>query len=314
MQTITLVDIARFDFNLVVTFLALWEERSVSKAAQRLSLSQSAVSTALARLREAAGDPLFVRTQRGMQPTARAIAMAAPLGNGAELIRRAFMPVAPFDPMSSHQHFSIGMSDDFQIAIGPILSRRLAIEAPGVSVTFRQSNRHMVTSLFEAGEIDFAMVAGASVRSGLAREDIGQSGYACLIDARHCGVALPLSLEDYLSLPHVLVSFSGREGIVDDALRTLSLKRRVQSALTHFSALPAFLIGHRAVATLPAHAARQIAAFSGLSVCPPPVALGRYNVSLLWQRTQDNPWMRRMMIDAFETALSEETDSIPHAG
>ena len=300
---ITMVDISRLDFNLITTFLALWEERSVSRAAKRLSLSQSAVSASLGRLREAADDPLFVRTRGGMQPTLRAIAMAEPLQGGVALIQNAFSTVTAFDPATSRQHFSIGMSDDFQIAIGPLITRRLAEEAPRVSVTFRQANTHRVEALFEAGEIDFAVVAQPNVRSGLQRQEIGRSGYACLLDQVACDLTLPLTLTDYLSLPHLLVSFSGREGIVDQALKDLGHSRRVQSALTHFSALPPFLIGTRAVATLPVHAAQSLAAVSGLTVCATPIDLGDYSVSILWQKTADNLWMRQVISDAFLAIL-----------
>ncbi|WP_244987556.1 LysR family transcriptional regulator [Komagataeibacter oboediens] len=306
---ITMVDISRLDFNLVTTFLALWEERSVSRAAKRLSLSQSAVSASLARLREAADDPLFVRTRDGMQPTPRAIAMAEPLQNGATLIQTAFSTVTAFDPATSRQHFSLGMSDDFQIAAGPLIAKRLAEEAPRVSVTFRQANKHRVEALFEAGEIDFAVVAQPNVRSGLQQQEIGRSGYACLLDPVACDLTLPLTLTDYLSLPHLLVSFSGREGIVDQALKDLGHSRRVQSALTHFSALPPFLIGARAIATLPIHAAQSLAAVSGLTVCAAPIDLGDYSVSILWQRTVDNPWMRQIMSDAF-LAISPDLEAI----
>lgn len=300
---ITMIDMSRLDFNLVTTFLALWEERSVSKAARRLSLSQSAVSASLARLREAADDPLFVRTRHGMEPTQRAIIMAEPLRNGAGLIQAAFSTMTAFDPATSRQHFSLGMSDDFQIAIGPRIAKRLATEAPNVSVTFRQANRHKVEALFDAGEIDFAVIAQPAVHASIQQQEIGKSGYACLLDPVSCGVGLPLTLEDYLIIPHILVSFSGREGIVDHALKTIGCTRQAPSALTHFSALPPFLTGTKAIATLPLHAAKSLAAISNLIVCAAPINLGEYSVSLLWQRTKDNLWLRRVISDAFREIL-----------
>lgn len=239
-----------------------------------------------------------------MQPTPRAIAMARDLQFGVSSIRSAFLPEAAFDPASSRQHFSLAMSDDFQIAVGPLIARRLAQEAPHVSVVFRQTNRHTVDAAFEAGEIDFAMVSRPFARSWLQQEVIGNSGYACLLDPSSSDVALPLSLADYLALPQVLVSFSGREGIVDQALRKIGLQRRVRVALTQFSALPTFLAGTRAVATLPSHAARSIASVSGLSACQVPLDLGSYPVSLLWNRATDNSWMRHIMKEAFEESIT----------
>jgi DNA-binding transcriptional LysR family regulator len=305
MQNINIVDISRLDLNLAVTFLALWRERSVSKAAARLSLSQSAVSSALARLRAAADDPLFVRSRGGMEPTPRAIAMAEAIEQGIGLIHDALRAPRHFDPATSDRRFILGMSDDFEIAIGPRISRALLDRAPGVSVVFRQTNRHIVEGMLDAGEIEVAVTAGLPGRTRLDVEEIGRSGYACLLDAKNCGVPLPLSLEDYLGLPHILVSFSGREGIVDTALRGIGRRRQVHTALTHFSALPAYLAQMRAVVTLPSHAAQALAKGGALDLSPVPVALGEYPVTSSCRRDlATDPairWLRDLVRAAFQT-------------
>ncbi|MBF9235751.1 LysR substrate-binding domain-containing protein [Microvirga alba] len=302
MQKINLIDISRLDLNLAVTFLAIWQERSVSKAAVRLSLSQSAVSAALTRLREAAGDPLFVRMRGGMEPTPRAIDMANKMEDGVALIRGAFLLDRNFDPARSDRHFSFGMSDDFELAVGPTISRRLQAEAPGISIVFRQTNRHTVEQMLDAGEIDLAITSGAPQRSWLVQDHVSESGYACLLDPRRCKVSLPLSLEDYLALPHVLVSYSGRDGIVDTGLKSIGRMRRVHTALTHFSALPSFLMAMEAVATLPAHAAASLAIASSLEVSPVPIDLGRYPVSIVSRRASAADsgieWMTRLVREA----------------
>lgn len=99
-----------------------------------------------------------------------------------------------------------------------------------------------------------------------------------MLDEKAAGVALPISIDDYLALPHVLISYSGRTGIVDNALRRLGRQRHVHTALTHFSAAPAFLTGTHAIATIPAHAAIALARVSALTVCAAPLELGRYPV------------------------------------
>ncbi len=301
-QTINLNDIARFDFNLAIAFMAIWQERSVSKAADRLSLSQSAISAALSRLRDAAGDPLFVRTRGAMQPTPRAIEMAKSIEQGALLIRGAFASGPDFDPAQATHHFSLGMSDDFQLAVGPAVSRQLLAKAPNVSVSFHQSNRHTVAKMLESGELDLAVIARPPERSWLMGEEVAQSGYACLFDAAACGCELPLSLADYLALPHILISYSGREGIVDEKLRPLGLQRKIQTGLTQFAAVPSFLRGVAAISTIPRHAAHALAHISGLQVCAPPLDLGQYPVSLVWRREmQDDSalaWMRMLVRNA----------------
>lgn len=307
MQKIDLKDIARLDFNLAVTFVAIWRERSVSLAAQRLSLSQSAVSSALARLREIAGDPLFVRMQGRMQPTPRAERIAEEIETGLVLLKDAFLAVPGFEAATSNRRFTLGMSDDFEVAFGPEIARRMAGEAPGASIGIRQSNRQTAGAMLESGEIDLAIVASWPARSVLLHEDVAESGYACLLDADACGVTGPLTFEKYLDLPHVLVSFSGREGIVDEVLRANGLARHVQTALTHFSALPAFLVGRRAIATLPAHAAIRIAQYASLKLTPPPLDLGRYAISMAWRSNHDadpaNRWLRAIVREVIQGIL-----------
>jgi len=312
MQKIDLRDIARLDFNLAVTFLAIWRARSVSKAAVDLSLSQSAVSSALTRLRELADDPLFVRTRGVMQPTPRAMRMAADIETGVGLLRDTFLARSSFSPGSSTRRFTLGMSDDFQVAIGPEIARLTADDAPGITIGFRQSNRQMAEAMVESGQIDLAVVASWPARSALRHEEVAESGYACLFDPIACGVDGPLSLDSYLDLPHVLVSFSGREGIVDEVLKTKGLTRRVQTALTHFAALPPFLIGRRAVATLPAHAATLLALHVPLVVSRAPLDLGRFVVSVAWRRDHHDDeahiWMRSIIRRALQSELQPVAD------
>ncbi|MDB5525521.1 MAG: LysR family transcriptional regulator [Rhizobium sp.] len=319
MGNITLADISRIDFNLAITFLAIWQERNVSKAANKLSLSQSAVSAALARLRRAANDPLFLRTRTGMEPTPRAVAMAEQIADGIELLRQALMVDHGFEAATSTRHFSLGMSDDFEVAIGPAISTTLLDDAPNISIVFRQTNRHTVVEMLESREIDLAVVVGVPARAGLVSEDIGRSGYATILNNDLCQFDLPLSLDDFLSLPHILISFSGREGIVDHALKEIGLSRTIHTALTHFSSLPAYLTTMRVIASLPSHAARVLVRNSNLSLSTMPLDMGNYTVSVLCRRdvAQDPAirWLISIIRAAFGKSVvtgeaSRETEGI----
>ena len=310
MSNIKIADIGRLDFNLAITFLAIWQERSVSRAALRLSLSQSAVSAALARLRDAANDPLFIRTKGGMEPTARAVSMAGQIQQGVELLSQALMVEDRFDPATSIRHFSLGMSDDFEVALGPAIAARLLALAPHVSVVFRQANRHIVEQMLEAREIDLAIAAGVPARRALITEDLGHSGYASLLNNRLCNLPLPLTLEDFLGMPHILISYLGREGIVDGALKAIGRSRTIHTALTHFSSLPAYLVSMRAIGSLPSHAARALAANTGLDISPVPLALGTYMVSMHHRRdVAEDPairWIKGIIREAFDAHVPQE--------
>lgn len=305
---INILDIRKLDLNLAVVFLALWQARSVTKAAARLALSQAATSAALARLRAACSDELFVRTKGGMEPTLRATMMAEQLESGVAQLWEVLTANQPFEPATATRSFTLGMSDDFELAIGPELSRCILAEAANVALIFRQTNRHTVEQMLNDREIELAVVSGALNRAWLTQEPLGDGGYACLADEAALQGAFPLSLDDYLQLPHVLVSFSGRTGIVDAALKSIGRQRKVHTALTHFSALPAFLTGTRAVATLPAHAAATLASTAALSACAVPLDLGRYPIQLVSRRDSDGDpgivWMKHKIRAAAQAAMA----------
>ncbi|TKC88858.1 LysR family transcriptional regulator [Trinickia terrae] len=299
-----MLDARKIDLNLAVVFLALWEERSVTRAAARLALSQAAASAALARLRETCEDELFLRAKGGMQPTQRALEIVAQLENGIGSLAAALAPAPRFDPPTSTRRFVIGMSDDFEMAIGPEISRRVLERASGVSVIFRQTNRHTVDAMLEEQQIELAVTVGAAPKRWASCEALGKSNYACLADSARWGIALPLTLDEYLALPHLLVSFSGREGAVDTALRAIGKVRHVQTALTHFSAVPAFLTSVKAVTTIPLHAARVLARVSQLGICAPPVHFDDYEVSMVYRRTSAHDpgleWFKGIVHEAFQ--------------
>lgn len=305
---IDLIDIRKLDLNLAVVFLALWREGSVTRAADRLALSQAATSAALARLRELCGDELFVRFKGGMAPTQRASAMAATLEEGLALLWDAMKGGPAFDPSTARRCFRVGMSDDFELALGVELNRRVIEASPGLSIVFRQTNRHTVERMLDAGDIELAVISEVPSKAWLVQERLGESGYACLLDAARWGIALPLTLDDFLAVPHVLVSFSGREGIVDSGLKAIGKRRTVCTGLTHFSVLPTFLCSLKAIATLPSHAAAALARVSSLQTCPVPVDLGRYPVTLASRHdSAGDPglaWLKAQARQAFEAGVA----------
>ena len=288
MHNINLVNIKRMDLNLATVFLAVWQERSVTRAGMRLALSQAAVSSALNRLRRMTHDPLFVRIQGEMVPTPHAQTMAPAIEEHLGGLASCLQREDAFDPARSHRRFVIGASDDYELALGPALVQRVASLAPRAAITFRQTNQYLVERMLDERAIELAIVAKPPAARWIAAQGIGSSGYACLFDPRHCKVEPPLSVARFLSLPHVLISYSGQTGAVDDALRRLGQRRTVLTSLTHFASVAQFLRGTGAIATLPAHAAAALARGSGLRTCDVPVELGSYEVHVLTRRDAAN--------------------------
>ncbi|OZG74199.1 hypothetical protein BTA51_04055 [Hahella sp. CCB-MM4] len=280
------IDIKKIDYNLAVVFLAIWSERSVSKAADKLALSQSATSAALTRLRELCQDPLFIRMQGTMEPTSRAIAIQPAVEQSIVQLHQSLTQTIEFNPALSDRQFFIGMSDDFELAIAPRLSKKLAEQAPGVSLIYRQTNRHRVEQMLESGQIELAVIAGELSRPWLEETPLGESGYACVYNSRKWGIKYPIDLDEFLRIPHIRISFSGTSGEVDLHMKKLNRTRHVHTSLTHFSSLPYFLNEISSLSTIPEHAARVLCQHSELQQCPTPFDMGRYNVKILRRRTQ----------------------------
>lgn len=307
MRRIDFVDWRKIDLNLCTIFLAVWHERSVTRASERLVLSQAAVSAALGRLRQLVGDPLFVRAKDAMVPTPRALALAPPLEEHLGALIACVRQPESFDPATCSRRFVIGASDDYEIALGPALVARVRALAPGASIVFRQTNRHLVERMLDERTLELAIVACPPRARWIVRRRIGSSGYSCLLDAKRCGVSLPLSLEDFLRLPHVLVSFSGDTGAVDDALRPLSRRRTIAASLTHFATAPLFLRNTAAVATIPRHAAASLARATRLQTCEAPVTMEQFEVFAIGRRDAASDmglaWLNEQVAACAETVL-----------
>ncbi|WP_020407467.1 LysR family transcriptional regulator [Hahella ganghwensis] len=280
------IDIRKIDYNLAVVFLAIWKERSVSKAADKLALSQSATSAALTRLRDLCQDPLFIRIRGGMEPTSRAESIQPALEQSITLLHQSMTLAIEFDPKQSDRQFFIGMSDDFELALAPALSKFVAQQAPGISLIYSQTNRHRVEQMLESGQIELAVIAGEMSRPWIDETLLGESGYSCVFNRRKWRIQAPLDLEEFLRLPHIRVSYSGTSGEVDIHLKALERSRHVHTSLTHFSSLPHFLNEIPSISTIPDHAARVLCKNSDLEQCPVPFDMGRYSVRVLRRKTQ----------------------------
>ncbi|WP_045492717.1 LysR family transcriptional regulator [Pseudomonas sp. StFLB209] len=276
------MNIEQIDLNLLKVFEALFEESSASRAALRLGVTQSAVSAALRRLRDVYGDPLFVRTGRGLAPTLRANQLRALIGEALAKCRQSLTLLDPKASDLQGRSVTLGLSDDFEIAYGQRLIAAVAQRAAGLRLIFRQTHSQIVASDLLERRIDLAITAGGFNARLLGRQILGEGGYSCLVD----GASLKndgLSLDEFVRREHILVSSGGFIGIVDEALAADNLQRRVRVSTTHFAALAWLLRGTQAVATIPAHAAQSIADMTGLLALPCPLALPRYPIELGWR-------------------------------
>jgi LysR family transcriptional activator of mexEF-oprN operon len=280
------MNIANVDLNLLKTFEALHDESSASRAALRLGVTQSAISAALRRLRDVYGDPLFVRTGRGLAPTLRANQLKPVISEALDRCRQSLAMVDPQGSQYQGRSVVVGLSDDFEIAYGRRLIEEIAKRAPKLRLIFRQTHSQIVAGALLDRSLDLAITAGGFAERRLSRQVLGEGHYACLVDpASLTPGQQAIDLDEFVRREHLLVSSGGFIGITDEGLAAQGLSRHVGASTTHFAALPFLLKGSQAVATIPGHAAQAIAQMTGLKVLPCPLALPRYPVELGW-RTQ----------------------------
>ncbi|GLZ88508.1 LysR family transcriptional regulator [Metapseudomonas resinovorans] len=287
-------DLRRVDLNLLIVFETLMHERSVTRAAEKLFLGQPAISAALARLRTLFDDPLFVRTGRSMEPSARAMEIFALLSPALDSISTAVSRAANFDPATSNAVFRIGLSDDVEFGLLPALLRRLRAEAPGVVLVVRRTNYLLMPNLLASGEISVGVAYTDELPANAKRKTLRRSKSKVL---RADSVPGALSLDDYCARPHALVSFAGDlGGFVDEDLAKLGKTRKVVLAVPQFNGLGTLLAGTDLVAMVPDYTAAALTAAGGLRAEDPPLPVQSFELSMAWRGAQDNDpaerWLR----------------------
>lgn len=287
-------DLRRVDLNLLIVFETLMHERSVTRAAEKLFLGQPAISAALARLRSLFDDPLFVRTGRSMEPTARAMEIAALLSPALDSISTAVSRAADFHPATSNAVFRIGLSDDVEFGLLPPLIKRLRAEAPGVVLVIRRTNYLLMPALLASGEISVGVAYTEELPANAKRKVLRCSKPKLLRADTAPGA---LSLDDFCARPHALVSFAGDlGGFIDTELEKLGRKRRVVLALPQFNGLGTLLAGTDILATVPDYTAAALTSAGGVRAEELPLPTQTFELHMAWRGAQDNDpaerWLR----------------------
>jgi DNA-binding transcriptional LysR family regulator len=297
-------DIRLLDLNLLKAFNALLDERNVTRAAERLSLTQPAVSGMLTRLRESFDDQLFVRAQRGIVPTLRALELAGPVKQLLNDVESMLLPLA-FDPATANMTLRISSTDyALRAVVVPFLSA-LRQRAPGIRVAVIPVEDSRLMTQFERGDVDLALATPESAPPDLHTHRLFEERYVCVLRADHPDAAGgELSLDRFCALDHALVSYSGGafSGVTDEALAAMGRARRVTVSVTSFLVLPEILRVSDLIAVVPS---RLVAHAEGLTVLEPPLAIPGFVKTAAWHershRDAGHRWIRSLL---FETCAS----------
>ncbi|APH60687.1 Transcriptional regulator, LysR family [Granulibacter bethesdensis] len=290
-------NLSRLDLNLLTAFDAIYTERSVTKAAECIGVGQSAMSHNLARLREALQDELFVRTPSGMEPTPRARAIADTVRNLLWTVQDKLLTTRSFTPATAERIWRIGLADNIESLLMPPLLDMMLKEAPGMRIQAIFTDGLRVLEALDRDELDMGIGVfrhGGNVHK---RRNFAPDSYLCLYDPKQITLEGPITLDQYASLPHVLVSLRGIfHGVADDALSLLGRTRTIVMTTPHFLSVPYVLRGAPVITTLPGTLARSAASAHGLCVSPLPFELAPFRLSMLWHSSYDNDpahrWLR----------------------
>jgi DNA-binding transcriptional LysR family regulator len=291
------------DLRLVSLIGELNRTRSVSAAAQNLSLSQSTVSMALARLRKHYGDPLFVRNSVGMEPTPRGVELIEVMKSAEVYMHQALEHRSVFDPLKSEKAFRICSTDIAQFTLLPPLLKRLRRSAPTISVTLLEMSSRTHAQL-ESGEAELAVGFIPPKGAGFCGQRLFQDRFVCAVRSDHPRVNKTLTLREFERESHVAVATSGTgHSIVEEIIEAKHVRREVELRVPGFIGLGPILANSDLIAILPEQLGRFFAETGRISLVEVPFEIPPYYIYQLWHgRLHHDPanrWFRKVMAELF---------------
>ncbi len=309
-----MAELQTLDLNLLRVFDAVARERHVTRAAEKLNLSQPAVSNALARLRTALKDELFLRRPGGVEPTAFAASLAGPVAEVLDRLRTTLADHAPFDPATTDRIFGVALSEYAEsVLVGPLLEI-MAKDAPRALLTVRHADRTNALELLETGAAEMAVAVLVEPPALYTRVRMLPEGFLTLVRQGHPLAEGPMTLERFVAFPHLLHSANGsRDGALDGPLKEAGFPRRLGAVVAHLGAVPEILARTDMVMTLSARLAQRLAEVHGLVLRPCPVEIRHTRLSLVFHRRFEadpgHAWLRRLLL-----TVARDVGPVPGVG
>ena len=305
------LNFARLDLNLFVAFDAIFSEGSITRAGQRLSLSQPAVSHALARLRGAFGDPLFVRRGTVMTPTPRARRMIEPVRESLHRLEAALEIGERFAPQAARRRFFVGAQGVFEPLISASLMRSIGKDAPRVDVSIVRPDRREIERELAAGTLDLVIDVLLPLPDEIRRQRLGSERLVVVVRRDHPRVARRLDLARYLELEHIQVSQRRRGLSVEDfELSRRDLRRRVRLRCQDHFAACRVVQGTDLALTLPESYARIVNRRLDNRLLPFPLDVPVFEAYAYWHAGSDgdpaNRWFRTQVFGAFADSAATQ--------
>jgi DNA-binding transcriptional LysR family regulator len=298
------LELREIDLNLLVVFNQMLLDRSVSTSAEKLGLTQPAVSNALKRLRAALKDELFLRTSRGMEPTPYALHLAEPVIYALNALQSALTTRDTFDPLTSTRSFQLAMTDIGEMYFMPPLMVALSKVAPNVRINTVRPNAGNLKEDMESGTVDLALGLLPNLQTGFFQRRLFRHKYVCVFRNGHPSARSPMTLNQFTELDHVgVVAANTGHSEIDGLLQRAGIKRKMRLMLPHFIAVGHVLQTTDLIATLPERFAQRCEVPFGLVISPHPARLPDIAINLFWHakfnRDLANMWLRQLFVELF---------------
>ena len=306
-------NVRRLDLNLLLAFEALMAERSVTRAAERMSVGQPAMSASLARLRKFFGDPLLVRDGRALVPTPRALELTASFAEALDLIDAELRASRGFDPRTARRTFTVMASDYvLLLLLGPLVAE-LEAEAPDVRLNIRPVAADYAEWI-DRPQLDL-MILPEEVAEPRARSArLFSDRLVCAVDGGHPDVGERLTEEQFRTLPLVTYRGTFLDPMIEHRFRELSIDRSTAVGTESIVIQPLVLAGTRMMALIPERLGRHFAEQAGIRLLDPPYPLAPLNLAMFWAsragRDPGHRWLRDRVLQA-AAALAGPAESIP---
>lgn len=310
------MNVHAIDLNLLAVFDAMIEHRSVTRAGERIALSQPAMSAALGRLRTLFHDPLFVRAGGEMQPTPKALELAEPIRRVLTVVKTEVLQRSGFDPAVTERQFTLLTPDIGEFNFLPRLLGRFAAAAPGARLRTIARPRAAAAEALESGAADLAIGYFPDLqKAGFYQQKLFENAHVCIVRAGHPAVGDRLTLAEYLALPHAVVRPDGREHVFEQHLQHRGISRRVLLEVSHFLSVLPIVESSDLVATVPRDLADACMRYGNIRIVEVPIRAPGIAVHQFWHRRfhQDpaNIWLRGLVhaqLAQLRPAASARTD------
>lgn len=295
------MNLSSIDLNLLNAFDALIAERNVSRAAERIGVTQPAMSNALARLRAMFGDELFVRAPQEMRPTPRALELAGPIGEALQNLRTALArPNQDFAPETATRFFTVAASDNCDFAVAPAIAA-VRRAAPGVGLDIFAVGRSAALDRIDEGVFDLAIGRLTRIPQRYLSAALYNERFVCIYDHHVHNFADGLTLEIFAATPHLHAEHDTTE-FIDAVLASHGLARRNAVTVPNFSVIPYALEHTDLIAVVGERIARRFAALPWIGVHELPVEQEPWTISAVWGKAQDADrgvtWLREQLRQA----------------